>query len=240
MKIEKLETLITNHKELNQLLNEKEITGFSDFSKIEFITQEFKEYIEERYISIFKESYTSYSTPPKNEAKINALIRSVEFLATQKAVDNITEDLMVTVNKSLDLIKECKTAVDENVNSLNISLLNVAHNNTTINIINKLKTSQPINDAKTELIAHTLYICDVIGEEINPKYQKELYRAQMNTLDKLQKIEGYNPKQKKEYLTDNGAKGTLAPKKKNRGCVYWVLIGLGIAFFILKVLSRAL
>uniref|UniRef100_UPI00260011C9 hypothetical protein n=1 Tax=Winogradskyella sp. TaxID=1883156 RepID=UPI00260011C9 len=249
---EHFETLITNHKDLNKLLNEKDIAGFSSFSKPEFEDSEFKTYIEERYISSFKEIYNKYTQDSPNDAKVNALLRSLEFLATPNTINAIEEEVNLTLNISLETLKECKTIVDDNVENLNPETLLEALNNTTLNICNKLNSSQLIKESKDQVIAHSLYINDVL-KDVNPKYQKALYVANEELLEKLKKIDGYHPSQKAKYLgtskpkadtiqtnttsTKNANKPILEakPKKKTN---YWVYIILAIVLFAVRMCAK--
>ena len=250
---EHFEALITNHKDLNKLLNDKDIAGFASFNKPEFENSDFKTYIEERYIASFKSIYTKYTQESSNETKVNSLLRSLEFLATQNVIDALESDVHPMLNKALDTLKVCKADADGNLDNLNPQVLSGALNNTVLNICNKLKSSEMITKTKDQIIAHSLYISDILND-VNPKYQKELYLTNEDLLERLKKFDGYHPSQKSKYLgtskpktattqtttnstTENVNKPILEakPKKKTN---YWIYIIIAIILFGFRMCAR--
>lgn len=246
MTSETFSTLINNDKALHLLLNENEITGFSDFSKIDFADEAFKTYIEDQYIESFKTIYNTYAVQSTNAAKTNAFLRSTQFLATKKAIEVIAIQYHPELIKTLDVLKHAKETVDKKPENFNVPLVKNALNVTILNICNRLDSSEIIKKDKNQLIAYCLYICDVL-EDISPKHYKDIYVAREDILKYLQKIDSYSPSENHIYLaskkgkdnaTFRGQKPILEKKVKKRGVGYYALIALGIAYFLFKLFRR--
>ncbi|RSC93957.1 hypothetical protein [Tenacibaculum singaporense] len=244
---EEFEKLINDNKDLNKLLNEKEIIGFSDFSKLNFNTPDFRDYIEERYLDSFQVIYKKYSTKETyNNAKINALLRSLEYLGNPNIIKAVETTLNDTLNKSLNFLKDSKTIADEDIEKLNLKELLNSINMTVINIFNKTKSSELINNTKDQIIAHLLYISHQL-KDVSPKYQRALYDTNEEILEKLKKINGYNPYQKSKYIGYSNSESPKTTDKSNedkpilevkKDKKYWIYIVIGILILMLKFCAR--
>lgn len=243
---EKFDSLIKSNSDLNKLLNEEEIIGFADFSKLTFNDIEFRNYIEQSYIKSFKRIYKKYTIESLNDAKINALLRSIEHLGNNNIIKEIELDLNQTlISRSLQILKKNKNIADINIENIDPKELSQALDITIINILNKVKSSPIIQKTKDEIIAHCLYINHSL-KDVNPKHHKALYLADEEIKERLKKIDGYHPSQKSKYIgysnnnsTQNenqsqNEKPILEVKKEKN---YWVYVALGIGALLLKMCS---
>ncbi len=242
MKNQKFETVINNNEELNTLLNEKDITGFSDFSKVVNYGPEFKDYIQNRYVDAFKLLYVKYTVDSPNDAKSNALLRSLDFLATDETINTITNIVNPKLTRSVKLLKSCKELADENITTLSPKAVHSALNNTVINICNKLDRSEIVREQKTSLISYCLYLSEAF-QDLNPRHYKKLYDTHKFIDDKLKKIESYKPHEKIKYLPKKGErttetkKGSIEAKEKKKPN-YVIIIIVIIAVIALKMCAR--
>ena len=245
MTSENIDQRINDHKYLNLLLNGKELTGFSDFSNIDFADQDFKNYIETQYIASFESIYKKYEIDTKNSAKTSAFLRSLEFLATPKVIDVVATQYYPKLNDALNILKQTKAIVDEKPENFNVPLVNNTLNVLILNICNRLDQSEVIENGKKQLIAHCLYICDAISR-VNPKHHKEIYVARKDVLKYIEKIDSYKTEESHLYFApkietdeDGSAEGPILEKKtKKRGAGFYISILIAIAYVAYRFFSR--
>lgn len=245
MTLENIDHKISDHKHLNLLLNGNEITGFSDFSDLGFVDQDFKNHIETQYIDSFNVIYKKYEIDSKNSAKTSAFLRSLEFLSTPKIINIVATQYYPKLDAALNILKRTKNIVDEKPENFNVPLVNNTLNVLILNICNRLDQSEVIENGKKQLIAHCLYICDAISH-VNPKHHKEIYVARKDVLKYIEKIDSYKTEESHLYFapkieTDEDASAEepiLEKKVKKRGAGFYISIAIAVAYVAYRFFSR--
>lgn len=240
---------IAAHKDLSKLLRDQEIIGFSNFSDLE-ADPEFLNYIAPQYIASFRVLFKRYTETAPNEVKLNALLRSLEYVASSEVITAVEEDLNSLLKEALDLLVINKSRVDAKLELLDIPALKKAVSITVINCCNRGKASPKVQKTTDEIIAHILYLNYKL-KDVNPKYQKQLYFADEELKERLLKIERYHPSQKSKYLGFKQEASSTTPKEnqtqpeeipiievKKENKNYWIYVVLGIGVFLLKFCAR--
>jgi len=228
---ETLEELISNDKSLNQLLRDKEINTFSNFSKVKD-NEQLKVYIQDLYYSIFVEIYQKHIGTEK-EGIVNALLRSSEALATQKTKDLIATDLESALEKSYKHLTQFEELLNDEQGQLLLSAkLDAALSSVVINIINKFGDYEHVKEYKSKIISRCLDICDQVAKA-NPKKYPFKYAIYNMIINNLQKIKNLDPLQ--ERFSQHNKK--ISNKRTGIEIRYWIGVAIAIALLILRLLS---
>jgi len=239
---QKFEEIISNEKHLNVLLNEERITVFSEFSKKEYQTEEFKEYIKPKYNQIFREIFSN--TQESNTGKRTALLRSLEFLATNDFKHEIYDELVIFLNNThkniIDFKKvlmnsnptELQNKLDQNsIIALNFdSIFDDFH----IGIYNILDKETKIKEIKNEIIDELLSICEEVSMA-NPKkevYKYAIYNVIMNNIGKIHVLTS----EQKNYFETHKSK--ISNKRNVIDAKYYLYIVLVVILLIIKFASK--
>lgn len=230
--MKKFEEIITNDIKLSKLLNDKTITGFTDFSRSNY-TGEFKTYIEDKYIASFKDILKT-GIETKNETKINALIRTIEFLASEKSKMLLEEDLLPILLMSHKNLLHVKELINNENQLITIgNKLDNALSSTTINILNKLDSTANISDYKNKIINVALDICDSTSKASpkNETVKYAIYNVIMNNLLKITDL----GEAKERYGFHNSK---ISQKRTGIEVKYWLGVVAVVVFIIIRILLK--
>ena len=216
MKNENFEVLIANNEDLNRLINEKDIKGLNNFSIEGVNTLEFKNYIKEKYSQSFKEIYTKYTGQNYSAPKINALLRSVDFLAAKEIIEPLGDFLISTLDTSIETLSNLKQdIISNNAQALILQSDNLdkALDNIVINICNKFDANEKIKEKKNKIINSSLDICEILSKE-NPKKAPFKYAIYNMIMNNLEKVNDYGELEAR--FTKNKGKN-ISKKNRSRG-----------------------
>lgn len=235
MKEENFEEIIKNDESLNKLLNQKDVSVFSNFSNNNFKNEDFKKHINEAYRTSYKEIFDkNFGT--SEEGKVTTLFRSVAFLATPEFKEEIYNDLEKIITAALINIDTYKNTLKTNPSDVNIpnhykkfiNELNIVN----IDILNRFDDNEKIKTIKNQILTSVFDICDILSQLPDTTAYK------MNThnliLEKVQKIKDLgNQKERFEIQKQN-------EKTKNIGIQVKLFAGLAlvILFAIIRILIR--
>lgn len=226
------EDTISSDDSLSQLLNDKRVTAFSNFSRKRY-DDAFKEHIEERYYEIFKEIYTNDDNN-RTPSQIIALIRSVNYLATERTKSQIIDMLrehLKTAEEKLFIFKESLKADGDTITIT--TSLDRPIDHMTIKIFNEFEKNEIVNEHKSKIVKIALEICDLVST-VNPKkspFKYAVYNALMNNLKEIDELGPHaNTYQNQEV--------TITKKRNGIEIKYFVVGGIVLLLLILKVLSR--
>ncbi|WP_445711321.1 hypothetical protein [Flavobacterium sp.] len=233
MKEENFEEIIKNDESLNKLLNQKDVSVFSNFSNSNFKNEDFKKHINEAYRTSYKEIFDkSFGT--SEEGKVTTLFRSVEFLATPEFKEEICNDLEKIITAALINIDTYKSTLQSKPSDVNmpnhykkfINALNIVN----IDILNRFDDNEKIKTIKNQILTSVFDICDILSQlPDNTAYKMNTYNL---ILEKVQKIKDLgNQKERFEIHKQK-------EKTKNTGMQVKLFAGLAlvILFAIIRIL----
>lgn len=228
------EDIILNDKDLNMLLNTKEIAGLSDFSRLS-INSEFKEYIKETYYQSFKSIFKTYSDSNFNEAKINSLLRSVDYLATDEVKDSIALHISPILDTSIESLENVKKLVLSNHPKIETQglVLDDALSSIVINICNKFDSNTDIMTKKKKIIELCLDICDDVSK-VNPKKEPFKYAINNMIINNLEKINNFDSLEARFKI----ATSKISNKRTGIEIKYWLFVAVIVILLISKFLSK--
>jgi len=228
--MEDFQKLIDKNPALSNLLNNKEVNLLSSFSKYEY-SDEFKQYIEERYYAVFTEMFPK-NLNKENTVKANALINSLNFLATEKILKTVVQDFVILLNQThKDLLdfEEALSDYNQFINSFH--KLTLFYNICIINIMNSFDIYEDIKLYKKKIITTALDICDVLAKA-KPDEGLFEYEIYLQFVEKLSKIH--------DLGTDHGFYLQHNNKSSNKKAIvefnYWIAILIAVIFFLIKLL----
>ncbi|CAM4012612.1 MULTISPECIES: hypothetical protein [Flavobacterium] len=233
MKEENFEEIIKNDESLNKLLNQKDVSVFSNFSNSNFKNEDFKKHINEAYRTSYKEVFDkSFGT--SEEGKVTTLFRSVEFLATPEFKEEICNDLEKIITAALINIDTYKNTLQSKPSDVNmpnhykkfINALNIVN----IDILNRFDDNEKIKTIKNQILTSVFDICDILSQlPDNTAYKMNTYNL---ILEKVQKIKDLgNQKERFEIHKQ---------KEKTKNIGMQVKLFAGLALVILFAIIRIL
>ena len=230
---ETLEDVIKNDAALNKLLNNKEISVFSNFSKGKY-DEEFKIQIQDLYYESFKEIYKK-NIETNSGGVITSLLRSVKFLATKETKDLIVADLEAVLEDSYKKLNLLEKSISNNEEEMIIRILGVKEvlGPIVTNIINKFDDYDNIKEYKNKIITCCLDICDLVAT-VSPKketFKYALYNMVINNLEKIKNFDSLKGRFDKH-------RGKISQKRTGVEIKYWIGVGVTALLILLKLLSN--
>jgi ASC-1-like (ASCH) protein len=235
--MENFEELIQKDDSLSQLLNDKTITVFSNFSRTAY-SEELKNHIQDRYYASFKEILRQ-DPSKKKEGEVNAFMRSLDFLATEKTKTLIAEDfleLLITANENLLAFKE---SLSDPSGIIEFRFrLDEAISGAVINVLNKLGAYEKINEHRIIIINSALDICDLVAE-VNPKREPFKYEVYNAILNNLEKIDDFGPLRER-FETHKRKASKKGKRIEIKYGIVMVIVSILIIIKILTLIDRVI
>ncbi len=182
-----LEEIINKDKHLSKLLNEKEITVFSNFSRSMY-SPELKEYIQDRYVNVFREIYRK-SIAAHDLGIANALVRSTDYLATDEAKRVLVDEFTDSVEATQDHLESLIPSLTDSTLPVQVrSAFGEVIDGLTINILNRFGHLDPIKHFKENILSAAFEICDLTAKS-KPKREPFKYALYTHILENLSQID---------------------------------------------------
>lgn len=226
------EELINNDKHLSKLLNEKEITVFSNFSRSVY-SPELKEYISERYLAIFRTLFRTYIQ--SNELGLaNALIRSTDYLATEPVKQELAGEFGDLLKATHEYLEGFKIPLNDSTQSVKFrAKLEETIDGMTINILNRFDAYDPVKEYKQKILQAAFDICELTAKSSPSReaFKYALHEAVMKNISSINELgsfqEVYDAQKKKSE------KKAFKVEMK-----YVILLFVAIVLILLRLLMR--
>ncbi len=226
------EEIINKDHHLSQLLNDKEITVFSNFSNNQYST-ELTSYIQEKYLKIFREIYRK-SIKDHNLGQANSLIRSTDYLATEETKRLIAVEFDDTLKRTYEYLESFKASLSSENQEISFrAKLEETIDGLTINILNRFAASENIKNYKNKIVRIALEICDLVSN-VKPQrhpFKFAVYGALLNNLSAIDNLGSFQERFEL-HQGKNSKKETKIEAK------YVVLLAIVFTLIVLKILSK--
>ena len=234
--MENLEDLVKNNKALSELLNENRITEFSDFGFVRK-NPELKAHIEERYIKSFRSIFEN-ARANNNEIKINALLRSIIFLATPNVKEELSKEFQPYLEDALQKLKSSKEIIlkgdlsEEKEEEL-VEKMDSALSHAVMDSLNKFGETSRIQPLKDQIIEVCLDMCDYL-EKFSPKKEPVKYAIYNVLMNNLVTVNDHG-KWQQRYDSHNKE---ITKTRDGIETKYYVMIAVFVLFFVLRIILK--
>ena len=233
----KYEQLIEEHDSLRKLLIDNDISKESEFYSVGF-DHDLKAFIEDRYLKSFSVICTR-ALEYRNTTKLNALVHSVSFLATDRVIKELVPNFVMILQSALNDLSFLEEHLDQSriEKSIKDSIekkVERIYGDAVLEICNDYHSFSKVNELRRELLERSFALCDRIAgnASIDRSYKSAVKHTIIIRLKRFKVDEHL-----KNHFDQHDEEIDAQVKKSKKGVkIITILVAVLLVFRLLRLL----